>query len=438
LVAKYLTCLWLLLLMLAGNPAAEDEWEGLRAPVERNGRRVTRCRGMPVEEFGRTVADYFTGFRFHIFEYPEDVTLDALVLFYLASGDRKYLDYVANQFKYYLKYKRGAPPHRGEKGQLFLRPNREEYEALRICPWCSRSDISPWREKRYRPPFCWLEYRDGEPVVNVWAFYNLPGQRALTSLYMVAGDEAILELLDVPGQRKWAEEIVGTTWEEYRRFIIDGAPRAGTTARLGVITGDPVFFDAAARYILKFRKMLDPETGLFYQGWSYPVNKMGTTPVVWGRGSGWWAWGAAVTLSHLPRSHPRWREIHDLFLRNMAALKRWQDTAGLWHQSVDHWDSWPETSGTGLIVSAMARGVRLGFLPEEYRDVALKGLEGLKGYVDSDGIVRHCCVGTGAQDTAHDYYARPMPPQDPHAPGPVIGAAAEVMLMEKGSGKCIP
>ena len=66
----------------------------------------------------------------------------------------------------------------------------------------------------------------------------------------------------------------------------------------------------------------------------------------------------------------------------------------------------------------------------EVRLPARRGFEGLKGYVDTDGTVRNCCVGTGAQDTMFDYYARPMPPNDPHAPGPVIMAGAEMLMMD--------
>jgi rhamnogalacturonyl hydrolase YesR len=82
------------------------------------------------------------------------------------------------------------------------------------------------------------------------------------------------------------------------------------------------------------------------------------------------------------------------------------------------------------MIFAVSKAVRLGLLPREYARMARLGFEGLKGYIDTTGIIRNCCIGCGAQDTYHDYMNRSMLVNDAHAPGPVLMGGAELMRLE--------
>jgi hypothetical protein len=310
-------------------------------------------------------------------------------------------------------------------------PTPEEMASLGICPWCSRYDPEPWRTDTYRPFFRWISRENGEVVVKVWSQWGLIGGPTIPELFLRTKDQKYRGLINIPKggwvPRKRTDGLVPND-----RLLVDGAPGAGIWSRWGRISGNSSWYDRAIQHLFGYLKHQDPATGMFYQGWGWGINRGTHTPAVWSRGAGWWAYGAIEALTQIPKDHPGWSDLHKCYVKYMEDLLLYQDSAGMWHQIVDRWDSWPETSGTGLIVFAMAKGVRTGLLDDRFSLPAHRGFEGLKGYVDTDGTVRNCCVGTGAQDTMFDYYARPMPPNDPHAPGPVIMAGAEVIRMDSG------
>jgi len=79
----------------------------------------------------------------------------------------------------------------------------------------------------------------------------------------------------------------------------------------------------------------------------------------------------------------------------MAALLKYQDKDGMWHQLLDKPDAWPETSCTGMFTFAMVTGVKNGWLDEKtYGPAARKGWLGLIKYINDDrgrsrGLRRH-------------------------------------------------
>ncbi|MFC2076356.1 glycoside hydrolase family 105 protein [candidate division KSB1 bacterium] len=393
-----------------------------------------RSHGLSDETVTRSTADQYRRYRFHIFEYPTAVAYYGLILLADATGDDSYIDYIEKSIDYYLNHRDDTPRRRrsGWEGSVenLDHPSEGEMEKLGICPWCSRYDPEPWRDGTFRPFFRWISREPEETVVKVWSQWGLIGGPTLAELVLRTNEEKYRRLVNIPADG-WTPRPPRTDIVPNDRLLIDGAPGAGVWVRWGRITGESSWYDRAIQHLIGYFKHQEPATGLFYQGWGWGINRGTHTPAVWGRGSGWWAYGAAEALTHIPPDHPGWNDLRKRFVKYMEDLLPYQDSSGMWHQVVDRMDSWPETSGSSLIVFAMARGVRKGFLDQRFRLPARRGFEGLKGYVDTDGTVRNCCVGTGAQDTVFDYFARPMPPNDPHAPGPVIMAGAEIMMMEK-------
>lgn len=196
--------------------------------------------------------------------------------------------------------------------------------------------------------------------------------------------------------------------------------------RMGQLTGDPSYYDDAARQVVNFADLLFvEETGLYKHGWFEPTGERSIA--FWGRANGWVSWATAETLKHLPEDHPKYALILELFRKHMAGLTRYQDQeSGMWHQILDHPQSYEETSCTSMFVLAMARGVQLGWLDNAYRSIALKGWEALSGKVEADGTVHGICRGTGIGEDFQFYYDRPTFDHDPRGLGSMIIAGVEI------------
>ena len=194
-------------------------------------------------------------------------------------------------------------------------------------------------------------------------------------------------------------------------------------------TGDISYVEEFADQVIAHAEHLcDPETGLWYHGWaesSYPAEDAcsqygwNTNPAhrnneFWGRGNGWIAMSLADVLEVLPAADRRYPQIRSMYEQMMNTLVKLQDRkTGLWRQLPLHIRdkaNFLESSGTAMFGYAMAKGVRIGVLPEKCKAVAQKAY---------DGLVRHClldegtpeirlgriCAGTCIGDKEY-YYAR--------------------------------
>jgi unsaturated rhamnogalacturonyl hydrolase len=115
----------------------------------------------------------------------------------------------------------------------------------------------------------------------------------------------------------------------------------------------------------------------------------------------------------------------------MAACVKYQNKDGLWHQEMTREDSYVETSGTGLMLYAIGRGLELGLLPESYRENFLRGLRGYLGYIALDGSVFNTCQGClcPGKGTIEDYIARPWQLNDVHSFGPAALTFAQALKL---------
>lgn len=195
--------------------------------------------------------------------------------------------------------------------------------------------------------------------------------------------------------------------------------------RMGNITGERRYCDDAARQILKFAERLrDPQTGLFYHGWFGSTGK--TSVAVWGRANGWMIWAMSEALLHLPSDHPSRAKIRKIFREHVTSLAKYQSATGLWHQVLDHPQSYAETSCTAMVVLAMARGLRHGWIEKKYKENALRGWHALTKKIDPDGTVHGICRGTGIGPDLEFYFNRATFDHDPRGLGAVITAGIEV------------
>lgn len=199
--------------------------------------------------------------------------------------------------------------------------------------------------------------------------------------------------------------------------------------RMAEITGEVSLYDEVARQVIQFNHYLaDPSSGLYFHGW-YNEQKV-NTPVRWGRANGWIIWATSEALLHMPEKHPQYKAILKIYRKHMEAIAAVQDPSGMWHQVLDHPETWEESSCTAMFTLGMARGARLGWLKKEYGEKALKGWSALQSKIKEDGTVVDICRGTGIGDDIDFYASRKRFDHDPRGLGAMITAGCEISLLQ--------
>lgn len=210
---------------------------------------------------------------------------------------------------------------------------------------------------------------------------------------------------------------------------------------------DDVFSDIAHQFILIEQKTRVPETGLLLHAWDesrlqqWANKETGLSPYVWSRALGWYAMALVDTLEVFPKDHKNYDDLVKILNRLSDALQRTQHESGLWYQVTDKGDrygNYLESSGTAMFAYAMAKGVRLGYLPKQYLNVANKAYDGIiKGYIEIDPANNEIYLtrtvgGTGLGNkpyrpgTFQYYVEEAIRTNDPHGVGPFILASIEL------------
>lgn len=185
-------------------------------------------------------------------------------------------------------------------------------------------------------------------------------------------------------------------------------------------TGDAKYLDHAALEMSTYLDKLQQPNGLFYHA--------PDVPFFWGRGDGWVAAGMTEVLSSLPANHPQRARIIDGYRKMMKALLKYQGKDGVWHQLLDHPESYPETSCTGMFTFAMITGVKKGWLDRKpYAKAARKGWLGLVNYIEPNGDIRNVCQGTGKKNDLQYYLDRQRLTGDLHGQAPILWCASALL-----------
>ncbi len=212
------------------------------------------------------------------------------------------------------------------------------------------------------------------------------------------------------------------------------------------------FDDIAKQFILMERNSRDDKTGLLYHGydesrqqrWAHP--QTGRSPNFWGRAMGWYAMALVDTLDHFPRKHPKRQEIIAILNRLAKAVTKYQDPqSGLWYQILDKptaKGNYLEASAACMFVYALAKGVRKGYLPRSYTQVAKRGYSGIvkefiktdaNGQLNLEGTVNVGGLGGNPyRDGSYEYYlSEKVVTNDPKGIGALILAATEMEIAGK-------
>lgn len=212
------------------------------------------------------------------------------------------------------------------------------------------------------------------------------------------------------------------------------------------------FNDIINQFIIMEKYSRDKVTGLLYHGWDesklqqWANKKTGTSPQFWSRAMGWYMMALVDVLDYIPENYSRRKELITILNRLTAAITKTQDAkSGVWWQitnKANEAGNYLESSASAMFVYAMAKAIRLKYLPAAYLSNIKKGYTGLlKQFVvtDSSGMVHYINAVSGAglggnpfRDGSYEYYIKePKRDDDLKAIGPFIQACIEITLLEK-------
>jgi unsaturated rhamnogalacturonyl hydrolase len=234
---------------------------------------------------------------------------------------------------------------------------------------------------------------------------------------------------------------------------LDGAYMAEPfRAQYAVLFHTPTDFDDIAKQLLLMdTHMRDPANGLLHHGWddtgageakmAWADKTTGLSPEAWGRAMGWYCMALVEVLDSFPKGHPQRAALLAALRRTIAAVLKVQDPAtGLWWQVLDRPNApgnYFEASASCMFTYAIAKGVRMGYLPAADEATAHRAWAGIqKQFVTAnpDGtLTLHGTVKVGglggtpyrAGDYAY-YISEPVVDQDKKGVAAFILAGSEL------------
>lgn len=182
-------------------------------------------------------------------------------------------------------------------------------------------------------------------------------------------------------------------------------------------------YDVACRNIITAARHLQRPDGLVLHAWTTESEKTvwadkrtGLSPEVWSEGMGWYTLVVPELLALLPKSHPSYNQVLDIYQKMCKGLKNVQDEkTGGWFMVVDKGNNplnFIDPSGTAMFTYSIQRGVQLGLLkPKEYASVAQRGYQSLFPFVvvNSRGLldVIGACDGVTIKKDFTEYVTVP-------------------------------
>jgi unsaturated rhamnogalacturonyl hydrolase len=194
----------------------------------------------------------------------------------------------------------------------------------------------------------------------------------------------------------------------------------------------------------------DPKTGLLYHGWDESKQERWANPQTglssqfWMPAMGYHMMALVDTLAYLPEDHTgRKTLLHELDLDAQAIAKVQDISSGLWYKVPDRQrekGNYFESSAACMVVYALARAVRQGYLPERYAAIAERGYQGIlrrfvktasDGAVSLLGTVKSAGLGGDPyRDGSYSYYiGEHAATDDPKGIGVFLLASVEIENM---------
>lgn len=153
----------------------------------------------------------------------------------------------------------------------------------------------------------------------------------------------------------------------------------------GTLLGRPDLHDEAVAQFYGMRaELYDGANGFYHHARNWHRADQ-VTPDRWARGNGYAAAGLAELLRNLPEDHAAVAGLRQDFASLLSTLVSVQTESGLFRQDLCDETSAEESSGSALIVYAIATGVCRGWLSESYHDQVERGWCGLVDRIEVPG-----------------------------------------------------
>ena len=196
------------------------------------------------------------------------------------------------------------------------------------------------------------------------------------------------------------------------------------------------------------RLMRDEKTGLYYHGYDesremyWADKETGCSPNFWLRATGWFMASLVDTAEAMGEQlYNEYRTLQDMLKELADSLLKYMDKKShMFYQVIDKKDAqgnYLETSGSALIAYALLKGVRLGYLPKRYADIAEEIFYGITDrYLskNEDGTPKlgGICLVAGLGGEQHRdgsleyYFSEPVVENDAKGTAPLLLAYTEL------------
>lgn len=219
---------------------------------------------------------------------------------------------------------------------------------------------------------------------------NILGGRILLTLFKVTNDPKYFKAASILRDqlRTQPRTKEGGFWHKKRypyQMWLDGLYMAEPFYAEWAATfkEDSDFNDIANQFIWMEEHARDPKTGLLYHAWDeskeqkWADKQTGNSPHFWARAMGWYGMALVDALPWFPANHPKRAALIKILERYAAAVQKTQDRSShLWWDIMNfpnRQGNYLEASASCMFVYALAKGVRLGYLPSSYLPVAING-----------------------------------------------------------------
>lgn len=177
-------------------------------------------------------------------------------------------------------------------------------------------------------------------------------------------------------------------------------------AKIGLVLNRPEYVEEAKRqFMLHCQYLFDPTTGLFFHGWKFEDRQDGSVGhnfarARWARGNSWITIVIPefVELLNLQPGEPLREFLLGILDAQCKALTKLQGENGLWRTLLDvsvEKGSYEEASATAGFAYGMLKGVRKGYIGEEYLEPAVKAIKAVLSKINSEGELLDVSFGTG-------------------------------------------
>lgn len=236
-------------------------------------------------------------------------------------------------------------------------------------------------------------------------------------IYLQTQNPAYLALGKRLVDAQWKSPLLENGLTQETRWWIDDMWMVGALlTQANRATQEPLYAERAGLFLNAYLDKLQQPNGLFFHGPEFHF--------FWGRGNGWVAASMAYALQVVPESSPHYARLMKGYKKMMAGLLAHQGADGMWHQLIDHPESYKESSCTAMFTYAFITGVKRGWLDKAtYGPAAQKGWLALVKHLDDKAELTDICIGTGQKTDIQYYLTRPRKTGDFHGQAPVLWCA---------------